>query len=512
MKIIIFVSFLIGVFLILNALSQTDIKTANNSAEIQKNGSYIENYPKQSDYWPDLDPIEIDDLNPSKNWTTTNQTYDWCIGSGTLNDPYVIKNVIINASGPKFGILINNSRNVYFVIKNCTIFDSGSLDGDAGIRLENTSNGTLINNNCSNNNFGIFLYNSRNNSISLNNITFNEYGISLENNCDNNTIYGNKIIDNDVYGINITTSNCSYNLMYNNNFTSNGLNAYDNGTDNYWYNETLGNYWHNYIGKDVNDDGIGDTSHNLPGPTGSKDNYPIWWDAPNITIISPSNYSLFGVASPSFILKIVEGINDTMWYTLDQQATIYEFMLNNTINSIAWGDLLNGTHTITFFINDSKGYIDNEEVRVYKDIDAPIVNIISPFNYTLFGNNTINFSFSITEGNLNETWYTLNGGDKEFFSGTTVNIPQGDWDSLGNGSVVIIVYANDTLSNLGMAQIIIYKDMEPPAIDITSPDEGDLFGNSTISFDITLIEGNLNETWYTLNGGDKEFFSGTTVN
>ncbi|MFW9898970.1 MAG: NosD domain-containing protein, partial [Candidatus Thorarchaeota archaeon] len=489
----------------MNALTQTDIKNDNNSENIQVN---IEISPKQSDYWSDVSFVHIDG-----NWTETNSTYDWCSGSGTLNDPYVIKNVIINASGSNSGILINNSKNVYFIIKNCTIFDSGSLYGDAGIRLENTNNGTIINNNCSNNNFGILLYNSRNNSISLNNITFNEYGIYLENNCDNNTINGNKIIDNNVYGMNITTLNCSYNLIYNNNFTSNGLNAYDNGTDNYWDNETLGNYWDNYIGKDTNDDGIGDTSYSLPGPAGSKDNYPIWWDAPKITIISPSNYSLLGAASPGFIVKIVEGINDTMWYTLDQQTTIYEFMVNDTINSIAWGDLINGTHTITFFINDSKGYIDNEEVQVYKDIDAPIINIITPYNYSLFGNNTIDFDILIIEGNLNETWYTLNGGDKIFFSLISDDtIDSTAWQALGNGSITIIFYANDTLGNLGSAKVIVYKDIEPPSINIINPTDGDLFGNTSISFDITLIEGNLNETWYTLNGGDKEFFSGTTVN
>ena len=90
MKIIIFVSFLIGVFLILNALSQTDIKTVNHSTEIQKNGDYSENYLKQSDFWPDVSFIHIDG-----NWTETNSTYDWCSGSGTLKDPYTIKNTII---------------------------------------------------------------------------------------------------------------------------------------------------------------------------------------------------------------------------------------------------------------------------------------------------------------------------------------------------------------------------------------------------------------------------------
>ena len=162
LKIILLFSFLIGVFLIFNSFTETRVKNDYEPEKVQVNKYGNENYLKQSDYWPDVTFIHIDG-----NWTKTNSTYDWCSGSGTWEDPYVIQNVTVNAGGLGNGILINNSKNVYFKIKNCTVYNSGSLAGDAGIRLENTNNGTIINSTCFNNaGIGIFLINSENNTIS----------------------------------------------------------------------------------------------------------------------------------------------------------------------------------------------------------------------------------------------------------------------------------------------------------------------------------------------------------
>ncbi|GAH40211.1 unnamed protein product, partial [marine sediment metagenome] len=51
---------------------------------------------KNAGYW-DLtgSNILIDDLDPTKNWSYTASQYDWCSGSGTWNDPYIIENVTI---------------------------------------------------------------------------------------------------------------------------------------------------------------------------------------------------------------------------------------------------------------------------------------------------------------------------------------------------------------------------------------------------------------------------------
>jgi len=89
------------------------------------------------------------------NWTETASTYDWCYGDGSWSTPYIIENVSIDASSSPTGsgIFINNSKTEYFIIRNCNVTNARSGNYDAGIKLENTNHGTLINNNCSNNGY-----------------------------------------------------------------------------------------------------------------------------------------------------------------------------------------------------------------------------------------------------------------------------------------------------------------------------------------------------------------------
>jgi len=156
--------------------------------------------PKISGYWT-LNFIHIDG-----NWSDTADTYIWCNGNGSWNNPYIIENVTIDASGSPTGtgIFINNSKNDFFIIRNCTVFNAQTGLFDAGIKLENTCNGTLINCDISNNDrYGIHLYNyCMNNTISMNIIENNAEGIKFNINCSKNVISENTIISN--HGIYLT--------------------------------------------------------------------------------------------------------------------------------------------------------------------------------------------------------------------------------------------------------------------------------------------------------------------
>ena len=79
----------------------------------------------------------------------------------------------------------------------------------------------------------------------------------------------------------------------------------------------------------------------------------------------------------------------------------------------------------------------------------------------------------------------------------------------GNGSVVIKIYANDTVGNMAFQEIVIWKDIENPSIIIVSPDPFDLFGNQTFTFELSISDPNLMTTWYTINNGGSHYFSGT---
>ncbi|MFX1385220.1 MAG: hypothetical protein ACFFBP_22630, partial [Promethearchaeota archaeon] len=89
--------------------------------------------PKKAGYWPE------NFLHVNNNWTLTNNTYNWCSGKGTQEDPYIINDVIIDAGGTNIGILIENTRE-WFEIRNCTIKNS-----EIGIKVLNATNFRIIN-------------------------------------------------------------------------------------------------------------------------------------------------------------------------------------------------------------------------------------------------------------------------------------------------------------------------------------------------------------------------------
>ena len=108
------------------------------------------------------------------NWTEFD--HEWIqVNDGTPQNPHIIENVTINAGGSGSGIKIQSSHE-YFIIRNCTVYNTGSDFEDAGIKLHNTKNGLIINNTVSNLIHGIYLRSSCEN----NNITGN---IANDNTC-----------------------------------------------------------------------------------------------------------------------------------------------------------------------------------------------------------------------------------------------------------------------------------------------------------------------------------------
>ena len=151
-KLIFLSIFFIILIFIIPARNEFKETTQNLNSKIDMNLN-----PLSSDSWSNFTFIHITNLN----WSIA-ETYDWCQGNGTITNPYIIENLTINASTSptKSGIYIENSANVYFIIRNNTIINAGTLITDGAIKLKNCENGTLILNNCSNSQSGIILQNS----------------------------------------------------------------------------------------------------------------------------------------------------------------------------------------------------------------------------------------------------------------------------------------------------------------------------------------------------------------
>ncbi len=199
-----------------------------------------ESSPRNAGYW-NIDRIFI---NSNDDWEALANTYDWCSGSGAIDDPYIIENVTVNdgisiGDSSVYFVIRNSSVNggisirdssVYFVIRNCSVYEGGYYG--KGIKLNNVTNSMIFNNTAYNNYYGIYLTDSNNNTLLDNTAYNNNYGIYLTNS-NNNTLLNNTAYSN-YYGIYVVHS--STNMISGN--TAND-NKYSGIQLHYSYNNTV---------------------------------------------------------------------------------------------------------------------------------------------------------------------------------------------------------------------------------------------------------------------------------
>ncbi|MFX0155831.1 MAG: NosD domain-containing protein [Candidatus Hodarchaeota archaeon] len=226
-------------------------------------------------------------------------------GNGTQDNPYIIEDLKISASGSlTVGISIRNT-NYFFIIRNCLVYSDY-----LGISLIEVAAGTswIINNTCiskSGDGGGIVL-NQMTNSTIMGNLCINfmqgihinhvSYCVIKYNTVENNNYQGinirissyNKIINNTVkmtpqHAIALV-GDADWNKIYNNVLINNSFSetynidgrltgtinsqGFDEGSNNYWYDEVSnqGNFWSDY-------QGIG--NYSIDGPAGTEDIYPF---------------------------------------------------------------------------------------------------------------------------------------------------------------------------------------------------------------------------------------------
>ena len=251
-------------------------------------------------------------------------------------------------------------------ISNNNIYDSQLSDG---IQLDHCNNVEIKNNEINGNaGAGISLTLTSNCIISENNINDNQKGIYVYLSSNDNEIKDNNIYLNSQYGIQIVQS--TNNKIYINDFANNGENSYDSLTNNWYYNNQ-GNYWDDYSGQDLDEDGIGDTPHNINGGS-NQDLYPLGYFGPTSQILSISPNPANEGVSISF-----NGNG------ADSDGTIVEWEWTSSIDGIisSSGDFssssLNpGTHTIKFRVKDDNGrWSSYDEATLTINTEVIISNI-----------------------------------------------------------------------------------------------------------------------------------------
>ncbi|MFX1500013.1 MAG: nitrous oxide reductase family maturation protein NosD [Promethearchaeota archaeon] len=432
---------------------------------------------------------------------TANANLGYGIYLSSSNDNDIIENMVfLNVLS---GIYLSSSN--YNEITDNYVNDNINWDG---ITLSFSDNNTITGNYAHNNGFdGIYLSNSDNITISDNEIYGNDVnGIEFFGS-NNNTVSGNIIRDNIGNGVSLNSDNNSF---YNNYFLRNGAkHAIDVGLNNTWNSSAIGNYWDNYTGPDVEAPyGIGDIPYNISLSPLIQDFLPIVDDsAPSITVYSPQTDDVYGISAPSFSVSISDPVLYDTWYTIDGGEIIFFTGSTGIINQSAWDLIPAGIVNITFWANDTVGNTNSVGVNVTKDLEKPIIYILSPHSGYSYGTDAPDFGLTIIEDHLEDIWYTLNNGTANHISNTTSGeISQTGWDALPQGYVNLTFYANDTAGFLASEDVIIIKDIEAPKINITLPTPNKAFGKIAPAFNVRITDEHLVKMWYTLNNGSNNYY------
>jgi len=400
------------------------------------------------------------------------------IRTSYCNDTKILNN---NISNSFFGIyiwkdtyntilensLLNNANDGLYLresnFANITCNIANNNTNSMGIFLSFCNNATVIENEACYNRIGIY---SRGESIyaALNNLRNNEYGL-IPSQSYYSTYYKNLIIDN-IYGIHVYTDT---NTFYYNYLDNIERNVYEDlSGSNKWDNGSIGNYYSNYTGVDLNGDGIGDDPYYIPGRSGyvhGPDNYPIVWQNPLLSVLEPLEGAVYSVEAPSFNLLILRDKIVSMWYTINNNKTKFYFSSNTTILQSAWDLLLDGSVSINFHIKDIQfGLTKPTQVTIFKDTTGPIINVVSPITSEVF-ELPPSYEITITEVNLDKIWYTLDGyANKIFITELIGNISASLWNQLPNGNITIRFYANDTQGYIGFSEVTIVRNVPTPTV------------------------------------------------
>ncbi|MFX1447171.1 MAG: nitrous oxide reductase family maturation protein NosD [Promethearchaeota archaeon] len=499
-KIVILIVLILGFVFLPNIKLDFNLSQKPNDINPKQSASYFEKF------------ICVDG-----NWSATT-SYEWCYGDGSWSNPYIIENVSIDAlnSLTGSGIYINNSKNDYFIIRNCKVYNAGSGAYDGGIKLDNSNNGTLTKNNCSNNaRDGLILINTcENNTISENIVDNNYTGIYLEDESNNNTISGNTASDN-VGGITLDNSNdntisgnaacnSSSNGIYLHNTCTNntisGNTANDNEIGMYIFNCNYNIITGNTVNNNVDLEGIvldGSDNNIISGNNIDGNVVGIFiYNALNNTIIgntiSNNNVSGIHIDEDSDYNEFTENIlrNNTIGLNingLNENNSVYKnFFLNNEKhafdNGIAskWNSTVIGNYWDNHTgpdvspqdgIVDSPyvfigGYVGSIDYLPIAEDGAPRINIISPPAGSRFGNTAPSFNIEVIDDYLFEMWYTIDRGLNNYTFTENGTINQSMWDAMSDGTITITFYALDVAGNIGTAEITVSKNL-PEEFDPT---------------------------------------------
>ncbi len=132
----------------------------------------------------------------------------------------------------------------------------------------------------------------------------------------------------------------------------------------------------------------------------------------------------------------------------------------------------------------------------------PDITIVKPTLNQRAGKRAPEYELSIVEPYRNVTWYTINGSStiQEIFSDTGT-IDQNEWSLLGNGTLTLQFYANNTAGVGSSEEVIIRRDIIDPELIIVKPSESQGFTTDPPFVQLIFSE-KIDSCWFTIDDGE----------
>lgn len=231
----------------------------------------------------------------------------------------------------------------------------------------------------------------------------------------------------------------------------------------------------------------------IPDGTDFNDWITFFESVKEFLVYQPDTHVNFTVLS--------NGINQTIEFLGDITEILFTYTPEGLLDVMKWS--FNGKEMYSIRLNDFDYMIPE------CDPDDPIITINTPIPDTIYTDTAPVFNIEIEERFLISTWYSLDGGLTNHSFTLNGSISELLWDALPSAPVTITFYADDIAGNVGSASVLVDKDLDDPVITITSP-ENNLETTPAPSFDLTIVERNLDTIWYTLDDGITNTICGTS--
>jgi parallel beta-helix repeat protein len=206
------------------------------------------------------DNVSISDFKLQYSGCSCTGYYGVDVGSSRQNISIINNNIFSDSTG----ILVRKGQDILIARNNITFSRDYSIVIEDSIRVQ------ILENSLTDNLNQIDVANSTQMVIVNNKMMNNGNGIAFTNS-NNNTLGGNIIASNSLYGLYLSQSD--YNVIVRNSLQSNGRNVYVRNSTDYWDDGFEGNFWSNYTGVDADNDGVGDTPFVLDA--NNVDHYPL---------------------------------------------------------------------------------------------------------------------------------------------------------------------------------------------------------------------------------------------